>query len=538
VTKSKSRRPIAVIDCETDPFQPGRIPQPFLWGFYNGTDYFNFDTGSDLIDFLANKRYLVYAHNGGRFDYHYLLDYLEPNSSIMLIGGRIASFRIGQCEFRDSINILPIGLAQFQKTEIDYSIFERDTRDISENRQRIASYLKDDCVYLYQLITEFVNDYGIQITQASAAIRQWQKIAKQKPPRSDEDYYETYKKYYYGGRVQVFRRGNAQCNFSVFDINSAYPYAMLHKHPYNLSAFESDPKISNVLGSSMVHCRCISGGSLPYRGSKGELDFPSDNMVREYHCTGWELLAGLETGAIRDLVLLSVTNWTETIDFSEYVHKFYSLRLEAKARGDKARDIFAKIFLNGLYGKWASNPDRYRKYMICDPAQIDDGSIIQFDDDDFHIQGELGPWLLAARKLDDMEKRYYDVALGASITGFVRAYLWRALASCGVDNVLYCDTDSIATTRVGECIVEGSSLGQWKNEGRFVEYDIAGKKLYSFRGENARESKRASKGARLSAAEIHHIAIGGTVHYSPEVPTYSAKSGVFFTNRVIKQTGG
>ena len=81
------KRTIAVIDCETDPFKRGRIPAPFIWGFYNGETYEEFtnfnevpstkllkdmrDT-SELIPYLQSQDIIVYAHNGGKFDYHFL----------------------------------------------------------------------------------------------------------------------------------------------------------------------------------------------------------------------------------------------------------------------------------------------------------------------------------------------------------------------------------------------------------------------------------------------------------------------------------
>ena len=68
------RRPIAVADCESDPFKIGRVPEPFLWGFWdNGyldpeKPYYEFKTAKELVAFLRDKEYIVYVHNGGKFD--------------------------------------------------------------------------------------------------------------------------------------------------------------------------------------------------------------------------------------------------------------------------------------------------------------------------------------------------------------------------------------------------------------------------------------------------------------------------------------
>ena len=89
---------IAVIDAETDPFRKGRVPKPFVWGFYDGETYLDFwtDDVHEIIKFLQNEEYIVYAHNGGKFDYHFMLDYINLYEDISIINGRLAKFYIGE----------------------------------------------------------------------------------------------------------------------------------------------------------------------------------------------------------------------------------------------------------------------------------------------------------------------------------------------------------------------------------------------------------------------------------------------------------
>src|SRR4051812_21942910 len=112
-------REIWVADAETDPFEHGADIQPFIWGAFNGTEYHEFETTAALVDFFRDKKVIVYAHNGGRFDWHFLLPHLDPFTPVMIIAGRLAKFTIGECEFRDSYNILPSPLSAYQKDEID-----------------------------------------------------------------------------------------------------------------------------------------------------------------------------------------------------------------------------------------------------------------------------------------------------------------------------------------------------------------------------------------------------------------------------------
>lgn len=133
--------------------------------------------------------------------------------------------------------------------------------------------------------------------------------------------------------------------------------------------------------------------------------------------------------------------------------------------------------------------------------------------------GEFGCWGLGAKPIDPYKTRYYNVATAASITGWVRAFLWRAICDC--DGVLYCDTDSIAARVIGANITIGDKLGEWVNEGEFTRAGIAGKKLYVFENEENGDFKMASKGARLTPAEMWSVAQGGVVEFTPENPTFS-----------------
>ena len=45
-------KPFAVIDSETDPFRFGRVPAPFIWGYYNGEEYHRFFSTEALVDFI------------------------------------------------------------------------------------------------------------------------------------------------------------------------------------------------------------------------------------------------------------------------------------------------------------------------------------------------------------------------------------------------------------------------------------------------------------------------------------------------------
>jgi hypothetical protein len=553
---------IGTIDCETDPFEPGITVTPFLWGIYlwDGS-YHEFDTVEAVADFIADKELILYAHNGGKFDYHFLRKYIESDDPISIIAGRVARCKIGLCELRDSLNLFgQTKLSDFAKTEIDYRKLKADVR--AKHMPEIRTYLKSDCVNLFELVSKFIENYGMQFTQAGAAMKYWKKkhAPRQEIPHSSPAFYQRFAPFYFGGRVQCFAHGHAKAKFKVIDINSAYPRAMMDKHPYSVNPLMvSDlPKDENSIGQCMIELDAVSKGALPLRADDGSLFFPEDeSRVRRYHCTGWEYLAGLETNTLQPHNIVSVYLFGEPVDFGSYITEFFNLRKDAKAAGDKAQDIFAKIFMNGLYGKFASNPTKYDEFVLSD---ADSQAYQKWIAAGYVNQGEWGERSMLVRPLPESKHRYYNIATGASITGWVRAFLWRSLLK--TSNPLYCDTDSIAAEDVGALDL-GKELGQWKHEADCDEYAIAGKKLYAFHIEGRErplhikkqmplhtdDARRASwktdkdcwkiacKGSDLTPAEIIAASMGETIKHTAQVPNFSIhRNEIRYINRDVRST--
>lgn len=574
-----------VTDCETDPFHnctdpqcrkcenpgpnsKGRIPRPFIWGLYCGStdEYYEFPTFAELVAFVRDKKITVYAHNGGKFDYHYGRDEINSDEPLMVINGRLAKFKIGECEFRDSVNILPVRLKDFQKTEIDYEKLEVEVRHI--HMKEILLYLKSDCVNLWNLIAAYRQEFGKGLTQAGASLKVWSKRSGLEIPKQTPAQHARYKRYYYGGRVECFRTGDRVEPFQTYDMNSAYPTAMRNqKHPYATAAVYDDelppePQLSQCLITMVA----VSDGAFPFRDEKtGELSFPTDDIPRQYHITGHELLAAFEFDAVKIIAVNEVHNFGQGIDFQEYIDHFYEKRVQAKAIGDKAQDIFGKLFMNSCYGKlgacpasyeWQDDPEHpgqkvlklvevnYKEFLIATSE-----SVIDWENEGFARYKPWGERFLMCRDIPEERHTFYNVATAASITGYQRAQLFRALRQC--EGAIYCDTDSI-TARAAPRLRLGSGLGEWKVEMRGDRFAIAGKKLYAMRSAESNDMngyafdsvqeksgpwKRACKGVNLSPADICRVAAGEKVQFRPQVPTYSiTRPEPRFINRDVVAT--
>lgn len=563
--KPPKLKPFAVIDSETPPFVFGRTDlEPFIWGFYDGENYERFDTTEELVRYISDLDIIIYAHNGGKFDYHFLAPFFEPNQPIMLINGRIAKLKLGNCELRDSFNIIPVGLAQFEKQKIDYSLFEKETRDIPYVRKMIEDYLYSDCVNLYRIVETFRARHGNALTLAGASLKLLRQICEIDQIKTTLEYFEEMRPFYYGGRVQCFQKGVIEKPFSVYDINSAYPFAMRENHWFSdrITYCKKPIEYANEKPQAFFDITCVSKGALPFRDKVGgKLLFPSDDIPRRYLVSGWEIKTALKHNCLSDITVHLVYDCRETRDFAAYVDTIYALRMQAKESGDEAYSLIHKLELNSPYGKLGADCRSYTRAVLFDSKHMADlsldglhyksGQITENDNDPLYtLAGSLGECLVGARPLHEHEMHFYNVATAASITGFVRAYLFDAIMTTGVDNVLYCDTDSIATES-GAGLDCGKKLGQWKHEGDFWQAAIAGRKMYAFfpsicafppvREDGAivdtGAAKSASKGVQLTAEEILNLARGVGITFAKDAPCFSVRFGQRYISRKIVATG-
>lgn len=505
------KRKIGVADCETDPFKFGADIKPFLWGYYDlEHGYKYFDKTEDFVDFTRDENKVIYVHNGGKFDFHFLMPYFDKFKDVLMINNRLVKCQIGKAEFRDSYAILPVPLSAYMKTKIDYSIFEKKKRNKPENRKLIIDYLKDDCVFLYELVSKFEDEYGRHLTQASAAIKKLQKMENLKIENSGNFFYETFKQFYFGGRVEALRPAVHSGDINYFDINSAYPFAMCHDHPIGVEYITSTNSNPVIKPNGFYKILARSYGAFCRREKTG-LKFDWDGELREYFTTGHEIIAALETKSAKIEKHILQHTFVQSASFKNYIDYFYALRKTTVKNSPE--NIFAKIFMNGAYGKFAASPLSYKKYKFIGPEHLDAVRSVS----DYEIAGDFDDTILISRPLQDDEMRFYNVATGASITGFVRAMILRSLKS--VDKPIYCDTDSIIF-KGGHNLKLGDEIGQWKIEGEFVEACIAGKKLYGLMDKEGK-TKVACKGGALSYKQIKLLLKGHTIKYNAENPVFS-----------------
>lgn len=515
--------PIITMDIETDPFSYGRRPYAFCCGVYTGSVFFHRWSRAccrQIIDDLSRlEPSIIYMHNGGRFD---VLGYLMPflDAEMRIINGRIVEAKIGHHLVRDSFAILPMALAQYKKDEIDIDRLLRQNRE--QHKDEILSYLKGDCVYLHELVVAFIAEFGEYLTVGSAAMGQLQKFHPfDKGNRYLDDKFR--KQFFFGGRVQCFRpSGVYDIPFKIHDVNSMYPFVMkTFEHPTGTN-YELDRVIRKNTNFVVVEGRQLGPyGAFPLRNKDGGINFTIEKGT--FATTIHEFNAALDTGYFRPSRILKTYSFRESIGFAAFIDHFYAARLKAKAQKDKIHEIFYKFILNSAYGKFAQNPDSFFDWAITKNERLPEPW-----KEHFIYKGRYVIWRKAITR-----HSFYNVAIGASITGAARSILMRAIRDS--QEPVYCDTDSIIAKSLSSVTIGETGLGAWKIEGSGDRIAIAGKKLYCCWSGNE-VIKKATKGSKLNADEILEVARGGTITYRNQAPTFKLDGSTRFVKRKIKAT--
>jgi DNA polymerase elongation subunit (family B) len=575
--RADTKRCIAILDMETDPFDAELKAdiKPFLCVIYS--DEFApiiiwEEDNEQFINAVVRSierlpdRYTIYAHNGGKFDFLFLVSKLRGD--VKFKGRGIMSARIGKHELRDSSHIIPERLAAFQKDKFDYS------RNLKENRggwkKEIIEYCIADCRYTLDIVKSFIEAYGMKLTIGQASMAELRKHYDVK--RINQGFDTQLRTFYFGGRVECLQgRGHFIGDYKLYDVNSMYPAAMAnYLHPigdFNDYDLRRGPPTDETV---FLDLECENRGALIGRDANG---FTSATIPRgRFKTSIWEYNVALKYGLISNVEIRASWDCRSRTNFADFILPLYENRLATK---DKMRalkdqglqttaafldlkkdDIFFKLLLNNSYGKFAMNPANYKEHYLTDPdARPDEAwfkSIDELEDEEriAYLQPIFSSGQFAIWQKPSPSFRYNNVGTAASITGASRAILLEALQHA--DQPIYCDTDSIICKGLTGVSLHKSELGAWDLEDEFSEVIIDGKKLYSVMhkkpklltpeqiadGINPLYTVKSKGTARLSWAEMLDMMNGGSVIKLNRAPTMTKfnKGSDNYMPRTIRAT--
>lgn len=425
-------------------------------------------------------------------------------------------------EFRDSLKLLPFSVKRIgnsfqtkhKKLDMEYKGYRYAGCEITDEEKQ---YIANDVLVVKEALEIMFNEGHDKLTIGSCCLSEYRKIMTNRTYNRlfpnvydielDESVYgcknagEYIRKSYKGGWCYLVpgKENKIKRNGTTADVNSLYPSMMSsesgNRYPVGNPTFWKGNYIPDIAWIPnkyfFVRIRTrfyLKRGHLPFIQIKNNFLYKSTEclITSDYYdkSTGtytpyWRDVEGNERDTLVTLTLTmtdyilfmqqySVEDfeildgcWFESMVgiFDEYIEKYKKIKLESKG----AKRELAKLFLNNLYGKMASNTDSSFKLI--------------------RIKEDLSMGFMLVHEED---KKPGYIPVGSAITSYARNFTIRAaqLNYHGVNKrgFIYADTDSIHCDLQPEEIkgitVHDKNFCCWKLEASWDEAIFARQKTY------------------------------------------------------------
>jgi hypothetical protein len=329
----------------------------------------------------------VWAHWGGHYDHRFVIHYatikgwewetVQSGNMIIIVS---VTHRNGKTiRFCESARLMPDSVERIGKT-VGLAKLDVDRSNIGAlTWEETVEYCLRDCdivllglQYLRDALTSVGADFAYTLASIASrwvrrsSVLDWHKFfdktdegLKYSKRQTDSD--DFCLPAYFGGRVEVFKRGKFTGPLYYYDIRSSYPWSMLHELPAYPRGFQ--PPRTGRLDKSLARCG-VSEASVTVPESmhipvlckryKGKLVFPTGTFRGRW--TNLELLEAYKRGVKVELHGQCVY---DPLPFLRpFVNTFYGLRKQAIDDDDQFRKYAYKIALNSLYGKLVETIER------------------------------------------------------------------------------------------------------------------------------------------------------------------------------------
>lgn len=256
-----------------------------------------------------------------------------------------------------------------------------------------------------------------------------------------------------------------------YDVNSLYPSVMAACEgevlPYgNPKWFYGEPEVDDLYTLWIAQVRCtfkIKPDRIPCIQLKGNLSFIPTEYLSDSLGVVTLTVTSVDWKLINMQYDVEVEEWIggykfkgSTLLFKQYVDKWVKVKNEATVSGNSGQRTIAKLMLNSLYGKFATQLKvRSRKPILRDDV-------------------------LAYVDIPESERDGVYLPVGCFITAWARFKTITTAQGCG-DRFMYSDTDSVkvlGTEPVEGMDVDDVRLGAWKDEGHFTRFKALRAKTY------------------------------------------------------------
>lgn len=464
------------------------------------------NTIDSFIDWCKNEKenHTLYFHNA-KFDTEFIMCYLFKNGFIHVKDRKdlksntfctlindmgtfysmeICFSKIGKhvhkIKILDSYKLLPLSIEniaktfnlEFTKLELDYTEYREYGHVLTELEE---NYLKND-VRIASLALKQMFDIGLQkMTIGANALKSYKEEIEEinfkrwfPIPEFDKQIRESYR----GGFTYLSPSyaGKDIGEGIVLDVNSLYPSVMYYKPmPYGEGMFFDGKYEEDKLYNLYIQFfRCnfyLKKDKIPTVQIKNDLAFvPNEYLTTngdEYitlAMTNVDLELFLEHYHVYDIDW--VCGWKfKSSDklFRKYIDVWNEIKIQATEDGNSGLRQIAKLMLNNLYGKFATNPNVQEKYPY-------------FGEDNI-IHYHLG---------EKTARKPVYIPVGTFITSWAR---WVTITSAQklYSRFIYADTDSLhleGSEIPDELEISDTKLGAWKVEEKFTRARFIKQKSY------------------------------------------------------------
>lgn len=459
----------------------------WAWGLtqVNKPMYDDVEVGVTIESFLeriSRQNSICYFHNL-KFDGRFIIDALfkagyahsidkdssEARTFKTLISDMGAFYSVTvywenghSTEFRDSLKKLPMAVRRIAKSfnlemskgDIDYEAYRAPGHELTEEEE---DYLRRDVSIVAQAMKEVIDAGMKKLTVASDSMAEFKELTGMNQfdkhfPVFNPDMDAEIRKAYRGGftyaddRYKGFITGSGL----VLDVNSLYPSVMKnavipHGQPQYVEGFPEPSKLRPLTVFSVTFTAKLKPNHIPVIQIKGNNMFMGTEYLKSVDEPTTLMVTNVDWDLYNDHYDIDVLSYNggwrffaSTGMFDAYINKWS----EIKIRETGGKKEIAKLHLNSLYGKFATNPNVTGKIPY-----MEDGVV------------------KLKRGIAEVRPPVYTAA-GAFITAYARDITIRS-AQANYDVFAYADTDSLhlLTDTIPESLnVHPSELGAWKHE--------------------------------------------------------------------------
>lgn len=445
--------------------------------------------GLDVQSFLQSvaniDSSIMYFHNLA-FDGYFILDWLLNNgyewvadhagpgefTTLISKNKKFYSMRIkwkngNSTEFRDSYKKITMSVSEMAKAfklpmsklHIDYD----DCRPVGYvPTQDEWDYLANDIIIVARALAVQLNAGMTKLTTGADSLAEYKKLFggsklfERVFPVLALDIDKDIRGAYRGGWTYRDERFAQQMvgPGSVYDVNSLYPSVMYNKPlPYGIPKwFTGEPDTTDekypLYVVSITFTAKLKENHLPTIQVKSHPIFIETEYVREITEPETMVLTNVDLELWSKHYDLDILSWnggwkfkSKVGFFRDYIDKWSKIKNESKG----GRRLIAKLHLNSLYGKFATNPDVTGKMPY-----LEDG-------------------IVKLRNNEEETRNPVYTAMGVFITAYGRQITITA-AQDNYDVFTYADTDSVhllTTETPKNMLIADDVLGAWKHEHDF-----------------------------------------------------------------------